>query len=398
MRSPSVLYLSRIYPNPEFPLLGLWVEGLVRASSELWSSAVIAPVPYCPPLPFIGADFARYRRIPGRTATRWAEVLHPRVLTPPGGRLRALEAPLYLAGVSADVARLRRSFPFEVIHAHFTYPDGWVGAHLARRYDVPLVITEHASWQGWAPTSPIVRRQALWALSRSRFHVSVGSALRHEIAGLADDAEKLRVIPCGVDGGVFGLPPAGTVHHPAQLLFVGAVRPVKGLDVLLRALRRLAEQGRPERLVVVGDPYFRTYARAYQAARELAAELGVADRVDFVGGKNQQEVARYMQQSAAVVLPSRRETLGMVLVEALACGTPVVATRCGGPADIVAEEVGRLVPPEDPAALAAAIADVVDRRDSYCPARLRRHALERFAWERVAEQYRDLYVQALAAA
>jgi glycosyltransferase involved in cell wall biosynthesis len=213
---------------------------------------------------------------------------------------------------------------------------------------------------------------------------------------LARDPKKLRVIPCGVDGAVFDLAAAGEVAVGARLLFVGAVRPVKGVDVLLRALAILAERGRPERLTVVGDPYFRSYRQAYEQARRLSVELGIADRVEFVGGADPPEVARHMRESAVVVLPSRRETLGVVLVEALACGTPVVATRCGGPADIVTDQVGRLVPAEDPQALADAIASVVDERAAYDPALLRAHALNTFSWERVTQQYRDLYSEILA--
>jgi glycosyltransferase involved in cell wall biosynthesis len=388
--------LSRIFPNPVFPWLGLWVEGLVRHSEPLWCSTVIAPRPYCPPLSFLSEDFLRYRRIPPRGRSGAAEVLHPPILTPPGGRLRIVEGPLYEAGVARLVDHLRDRFPFDLIHAHFTYPDGWVAARLARRFGVPLVITEHASWKGWVGREPAVRRQAEWALSQAKFHVSVGTALRDEMRAFTDRPDKLRVIPCGVDGAVFDLPPPGAARRPEQLLFVGAVRPVKGLDVLLRALQRLAHAGRRERLVVVGDPYYRSYARAYDDMRRLTAELGLTDRVDFVGGKDPPDVARYMQESAAVILPSRRETLGMVLVEALACGAPVVSTHCGGPADIVTGAVGRLVPPEDPDALAAAIAAVVDGGGAYDPSRLRRHALETFSWNEVARRYRAVYDEALA--
>lgn len=86
----------------------------------------------------------------------------------------------------------------------------------------------------------------------------------------------------------------------------------------------------------------------------------------------------------------------MVLVEALACGTPVVATRCGGPEDIVTEEVGVLVPPEDPAALAAGIAQVLDRRGEYDAAKLRAYALERFGLESVGKRLEALYEEALS--
>jgi glycosyltransferase involved in cell wall biosynthesis len=103
-----------------------------------------------------------------------------------------------------------------------------------------------------------------------------------------------------------------------------------------------------------------------------------------------------MRQSAVLVLPSRRETFGSVLVEALACGTPVVASRCGGPEDIVTPEVGRLVEPEDEHALAAAIEQVLDDAAAYEPVRLREYALEHFAWPRIAGRIAELYGEILA--
>ena len=96
--------------------------------------------------------------------------------------------------------------------------------------------------------------------------------------------------------------------------------------------------------------------------------------------------------------PSRRESLGMVLAEALACGTPVVATRAGGPEDIVTPDVGVLVPTEDPEALAAGIADVLDTRQRFDPVRLREHALERFGLEAVHRQVAALYAEAVRSA
>ncbi len=127
-------------------------------------------------------------------------------------------------------------------------------------------------------------------------------------------------------------------------------------------------------------------------------ELGLTDRVEYVGKKPTPELARYMQESALLVLPSRRESLGLVLVEALACGTPVVATRCGGPEDIVTDDVGVLVPPEDPEALALGIEQVLARPSHYEPALLRTHALEHFGFDSVARRLEALYREALASA
>src|SRR5262245_7386137 len=127
----------------------------------------------------------------------------------------------------------------------------------------------------------------------------------------------------------------------------------------------------------------------------MAADSGLQARVDFFGGKTQAELARCMQQSGVLVLPSRKESLGMVLVESLACGTPVVATRSGGPEDIVNEQVGVLVPPEDPEALADGIERVLQRPDDFNPAVLREYALGIFSWNRISRQYLELYQEAI---
>ena len=102
-----------------------------------------------------------------------------------------------------------------------------------------------------------------------------------------------------------------------------------------------------------------------------------------------------MAESAVVVLPSRAESFGAVLVEALACGTPVVATRCGGPEDIVRDGVGELVPVEDPVALAEALGRVLAEPARYDREHLRRYAVERFGWDVIVEQVHDVYRDAV---
>jgi teichuronic acid biosynthesis glycosyltransferase TuaC len=393
---PRVLVLSRNYPNDAQKLLGLWVRQIVAGSTAICDPKVVAPVPWAPRVPGLPEGYRRFQGIARRSDDDGVEVLRPRLVVGPGSTLAATEAASYTAAVSRTVARLRRTFPFDLVHAHFTYPDGVAAVLLGRRYGVPVVITEQAPWRPWLDAAPLVRRQAVWAARRCAFHVAISSAVRASIEHHTGPSARLRVIPDAVDDSVFVLPANGARRIDGQLLFVGAIRRVKGVDVLLRSLRLLADRGRDVSLRLVGEGHFERYARDQEHVRSLTTELGLEDRVEFVGRKPLAELVGELQQSAALVLPSRAESLGMVLVEALACGTPVVATRCGGPEDIVDESVGTLVPPEDPVALAGGIERVLDREPEFERASLREHVLCRFGLDSVIGRYADLYEEALA--
>ena len=390
----KVLVLSRNYPNNVIKIVGLWVEGLVRHLGKSCEAKVIAPVPYWPPLPGF-PQFSRFRSVQRQ---RWAdgiEVFHPRFLTGPGFSLHSFESITYHLAARRLVGRLRRRFPFDLVHAHFVYPDGVVAARIARRYGVPLIITEQVPWRPWMDDYPLVHRQGLQVMRESAFQIAISRSVRDSITHFTGELPNLRVIPDGVDGSIFRLPHEGVPPLRNQVLFVGVVRPLKGVDVLLKAMRLLVDRGSPAKLLLVGGTFYPSYRREYERLKQLASELAVTRHVDFAGEKPLPELVRHMQESALLVLPSRVESFGAVLVEALACGTPVVATRCGGPEDIVTEQVGVLVPPENPEALAAAIQQVLSQRARYDPARLRAYALERFSWDRIAQQIVQLYHQAI---
>jgi len=391
--SLKVLVLSRNYPNNVTPYLGLWVDGLVHHLREFCEVRVMAPVPYCPPLPGF-VEHTCFRPVLSRRDVNGVEVWHPRFLTGPGYSLHSVEAGLYYRGVRRQVEQLRREFPFDLLHAHFSYPDGVVAARLGRHYRVPVLITEHAPWLPWMERYPRVRRQAVWASGESALLIAGSRYVRDTILHFTGEAERVRVIPIGVDGSVF-TPPLEGGRDPDQVLYVGRIHFVKGVDVLLRAMRRLIHRRPKTRLVLVGGSFFRDHRLQEGRLRRLAGDLGLEGHVTFVGMRSQREVAGYMRESALLVLPSRAESFGAVLVEALACGTPVVATRCGGPEDIVTEEVGALVPAEDPEALARGIEGILENRERYHPMRLRTYALERFAWERVVRRTLDVYGEVL---
>jgi teichuronic acid biosynthesis glycosyltransferase TuaC len=392
---PKVLILSKSYPNKVFDVQGLWVENQVRYSASFCEPKVISPVQYCPPLPGLPEYYTRLRTIPHKCQTNGVEVFHPRYLVGPGYSLHSIESAAYYFSTRALAQRLRREFPFDLIHAHFTYPDGVAAVRLGKRFGVPVIITEQNPWGPWMNENAIVRRRSIWAARECTFQIAISKAVRQSIVRLAGESEKLRVIPDAVDGSVFALAAKEASPVANQIVFVGAIRPVKGVDVLIRSLRLLADRGRRVKLVLVGESFYKRYQKEYNRLQQMAGDLELQDQICFAGKQPLTELVRTIQESALLVLPSHAESFGMVLVEALACGTPVVATKCGGPEDIVNDHVGALVPPDDPESLARAIGNVLDRRREFDPAKLRSYALENFGLESVGLRVAGLYHEAL---
>lgn len=394
-RRLRVLVLSRSYPNPVLPTLGPWVEQPTSRLLRHVELRVVSPVPWCPPLPDVGpfAQYARFRRVPRHELRLGVDVLHPRFPSGPGTSLYALEAGAYAAGVVRAVDRLRREFRFDLIHAHFIYPDGAVAHRLSRRYGVPFVVTEHAPWSGWLDRLG-VGRQALPAGAAAAKIMTVSTYVRATVHERIPGA-RVEVIPVGVDLDLF-VPAPEERRRRDLVLFVGFINLNKGVDVLLEAMRTLAARSVPARLVLVGGAHYRNTRVQEERLRRDAAALGLGDRIAFTGKLAQSEVARLMAESAVVVLPSVAESFGAVLVEALACGTPVVATRCGGPEDIVVGDVGTLVPVGDADALADALAETLASGSRVPPDRLRAYASERFGWERIVDRIAEVYRLAAA--
>ena len=387
--------IARSYPNNVFETLGLWTERPARELVRFVDVQVISPVPYCPPLPRHGrlAQYARFRDVARYEDRGGIKVHRPRFLTGPGSSLQCVEHRSYSGAVARAAAAVRREFAFDLIHAHFVYPDAVAAWRLSRRYRVPFLITDQAPWHPWLER-PCVRKWALRAARDATHLTAVSGYLRDTIIRYLGAGARVHVIPNGVDEDEF-FPSPPSERAADQILFVGFVNFNKGIDVLLEAMLEIRQRRPSARLLLAGGSFYRNTRLEEGRLRQLAVDLGVSDSVEFLGRRAPDEVARLMRQSAVVVLPSRAETFGAVLVEALASGTPVVATRSGGPDDIVSNGVGHLVPVEDSAALAASIVDVLEHPERYDADELRSYALERFRWSAVAGEFAALYRDAV---
>lgn len=289
-----------------------------------------------------------------------------------------------LAASRANLARAEaRHGPVALIHAHVGFPAGWIAAQLAAERGLPVLLTEHMSPFPFpaladARGQPQPRLREAFEAASATVAVSAALADRLHACGLPCDT----VIPNVVDERRFML--RAGANRPAsagrQLFTLGALVPQKGVDVLLRAFALLPPQPCPVALHIGGDGPERASLRA------LAAALGVAERVHFLGALRPEQTPAHFAACDVFVLASRHETFGVVLAEALMSGKPVVATRCGGPEDVVTAANGRLVASEDPAALAAALHAVLNTPLAFDAQALRADAVARFGLRAVGER------------
>lgn len=313
----------------------------------------------------------------------------------------------YMDDFGRWMAREWRGRAPDLVHSHF-WMSGVASLRAAREARLPFLHTYHAlgtvkrRHQKQADTSPPERL----ALERE-----VGLGCDRVIATCHDEvyelgrmripAGKVGVVPCGVDTEVFR--PEGPAAdrdggHRYRLLQLGRLVPRKGAAVSITALTRLPDT---ELLVVGGPPAGRLHEDPeVRRLREIARLAGVADRVRFTGGVAPEEVAPLLRSADVVLCPADYEPFGIVPLEAMACGRPVVASAVGGQLDTVADpETGRLVPPRDPDALARAVGELLadPAWRAACGAAGRRRVLSRYGWARVAAATEKEYAAVLAA-
>ena len=297
--------------------------------------------------------------------------------------------------------RERQGLRYDLVHSHY-WLSGWVGHYLQRLWDVPHVTMFHTLGEAKNRARADEHESAHRIQTERRVIAtadSVVAATEHERALLVGayeaDPARVAVLPCGVNLGRFQPLDRADCRRRLGLgagplvLFVGRLEPLKGLDLLIDTMAELKTAG-ATLLVVGGDDDASSYVQALHRRAEAA---GVAERLRFAGSVGQDVLARYYNAADVCVVPSFYESFGLVALEAMACGTPVVASRVGGlPATVHDDENGYLIPWREPAAFAAKIDALLG--DTALRDRLSRGALATAAdyqWAGVATSLDVLY-------
>lgn len=392
-RPIKTLLFSSLYPSSVRPGHGIFVETRLRELLKTGEveTQVVAPVPW---FPFSSTAFGEYGRFAATPKSeRWngIAVHHPRYYLLP--KIGMNMAPQALANGAIPTVRklIADGFDFDLIDAHYYYPDGIAAGIIARAIGKPFVVTARGTDLNLISDYSEPRRRILETASLAHASIGVCNALMEKLSTLGAAPEKLNVFRNGVDLERFRPEPMDEARHHLGLigrriiLSVGNLVELKGHDIAISAMASLPSD---VILVIVGKGPLESELKS------LADRLEVSDRVVFAGSIPNTDLRWWYSAADVLALCSSREGWANVLLESMACGTPVISTSVGGTPEIVTNpQVGRLMPRRDATALLQAFGSLMDH---YPDRRAVRQYAEKYSWAETSNRQVALFRRIMA--
>jgi glycosyltransferase involved in cell wall biosynthesis len=373
----NILFLPAWYPSAERPVLGTFVREHAKAASRFHHVTVLYASR-------TDADLGARWKVANDSLEDGIRTVRVHWKGPKQIALRVL---VYVWVMLAAYRYIvRTGYQPDILHAHI-YVAAPAAAFLGMLFRKPVVATEQTSSFPQGDVKGLQLLAARSAFRRAAMILPV-SAWLQESMQTAGVRGRFRVVPNTIDTELFF--PAST-NLPAQglpkLLTVGLLTEAKGIPVLLRAVHAVVAKGMQLHLDIVGD------GRERPDYEKLAGELGLEDAVTFHGLVSKDEVGSMMRGSSFYLQPSLWETFSAAIIEAMACGKPVVATQIPVFEEKVGEDMGILVPPGDVDALASAIEDMLGRYRSYDPQRIAAFIRSRYSHDAVGKDLSAVYAE-----
>lgn len=384
----KLLVFTTLYPNAEMPHHGVFVENRLRHLLERsgYEARVIAPVPWFSRMLAGSSRHGHLARVPMQEERHGILVEHPRYLVIPKIGMTLAPFLLYASARRALGRLLEKGERFDLIDAHYFYPDGVAAGLLARAFDLPFTVTGRGTDLNLIPRYPIPRALIRRTAARASGLITVCDALAGDLAALGVARERVTVLRNGVDLEAFRYDGEGAaalireqrLERPV-LASVGHLIERKAHDLVIRALAGMEHAT----LLIAGT------GPEEPRLRKLAEALGVSGRVRFLGRVDHDRLSAVYSAADGLVLASSREGWPNVLLEAMACGTPVVATAVNGSPEVVQSPVaGRIVGERTPEALRRAAEELL--ADPPERAAVRAYA-EGFSWDATSDGQMRLF-------
>lgn len=378
----NILVLTTLYPNNVQHRHGVFIENRVKELVKRYPEAkvkVIAPVPYFPSwLPI--KEYKQYRDVALQETRADIEVFHPKYFVIPKVGMNITPHFLYRTCLASIAEIQEEGFSIDVIDCHYFYPDGVVASWVGVKLGIPVMVTARGSDINVIPDNPIAKKRIIKALTDIQASAAVSQALADEMVKLAPLAKQPILLRNAVDLDLFH-PQAKALQMPFKLndgdkliLSVGNLIELKGHHLVIDALVLLPHIN----LIIIGDGILK------DKLQQQVKKLKLADRVHFTGNIQQSELPGYYASADALVLASSREGMPNVLLESIACGTPVIATDVGGSKEVIdSPEVGELLSDRSSESIVKALKLVLSKdlnKDE------RQFFSQRYGWQTTTEQ------------
>ncbi len=382
----KILTYSTLFPNHGKPTHGIFVETRLRhlVASGKVEARVVAPVPWFPSSHPCFGRYSQYADIAFREQRHGLKVYHPKYPVIP--KIGMTVAPMLLALATFPVVKkIKKNFDFQIIDAHYFYPDGVAAALLARWLGIPLVITARGTDINLISQYVFPGKMIRWAAARAATVITVCQALQKKLLNLQVPQGKIVILRNGVDLQLF-TPPENKAELKKQygltglvFLSVGNLVKNKGHHLVIHVLTHFPAA----QLYIIGD------GPEKNSLEKLAEQLKVQNRVHFPGRVSQSELAKFYGAADALVLASGREGWPNVLLEALACGTPVVACKTGGIPEVITSPVaGILIEKRSSDAIATALKELLLQNHNSTMVRM---YAEKFSWDAVTQGQLEIF-------
>ncbi len=385
-----ILVFSTLFPHAGEPTQGIFVENRLRhlLKDEDIDATVIAPVPWFPLKNSIFGKYARASEADYVEIKNGLTIYHPRYLVIP--KIGMMLTPFFLAHTAKRMAcrLIKEGAVFDLIDAHYLFPDGVAAADLAKKLEIPFTITARGSDVTQIALMPRPKRLILKACSAAKQVITVSQSLKDKLVAIGASERNISVLRNGVDADKFYPVESAREHIFAQLgldtnkptvLFAGWLIPRKRVDVVIDAMSNLPNA----QAIIVGDGPLRRSLEARSKSQSLD------HKIKFVGQKTPQEMPDYFSAADILCLPSEREGWANVMLEAMACGAVVVARSVDGAVELIVDNApGKLVDGDDPVAYANAIQSILldlPRREA-----VRSFALQ-YSWRSTSDKQMEIF-------
>ncbi|MFC1684778.1 glycosyltransferase [Pseudomonadota bacterium] len=353
--------------------------------SQRVETNIVAPVPWFPFTSHVFGKYGEFARVPSVETRGGLEVAHPRyLLLPKIGMNQAPEA-IFRAALPVVRKIIDSGFDFDLIDAHYFYPDGVAAVMLGKYFNKPVVITARGTDLNLITKYDKPKKKIIWAAENANALITVSAALKKVLLDMGIEDGKVAVLRNGVDLNLFkpsidrGELRRRLGFNKTTLLSVGNLVELKGHHLIIEALTGLPDC----ELIIAGN------GCELNNLKKLSAELGVGERVTFLGSVPHDQLSQYYSAADMLVLASSREGWANVLLESMACGTPAVATNVGGNAEVVSNvAAGIIVDKRSSASLASGIKALASRNINRMETR---RFAENFSWEETTRGQLELF-------